>query len=95
MNACGHHHVGHIGILGVDKKGEEWYQLTIGGSAEERTRLGRKIGPSVPKAEVARTVAAILDVYIERRRPEETFPETVERIGVAPFRERVYGGEGR
>ena len=95
MNACGHHHVGHVGILGVDKKGEEWYQITIGGSAEERTRLGRKIGPSVPKAAVARTVAAILDVYLAHRRPDEPFPDTVERIGIAPFRERVYGGEGR
>ena len=94
MNACGHHHVGHIGILGVDKKGEEWYQITIGGSAEERTRLGRKIGPSVPKADVARTVAALLDVYRAHRRPDEPFPDTVERIGVAPFRERVYGGKG-
>ncbi len=94
MNACGHHHVGHIGILGVDKKGEEWYQITVGGSAEERTRLGRKIGPSVPKAEVARTVAAILDVYLAHRRPDEPFPETVERIGVTPFRERVYRGDG-
>ena len=95
MNACGHHHVGHVGILGVDKKGEEWYQITIGGSAEERTRLGRKIGPSVPKAAVARTVASILDVYLAHRRPDEPFPDTVERIGIAPFRERVYGGEGR
>ena len=94
MNACGHHHVGHIGILGVDKKGEEWYQITIGGSSEERTRLGRKIGPSVPKADVARTVAALLDVYRAHRRPGEPFPDTVERIGTAPFRERVYGGKG-
>ena len=94
MNACGHHHVGHIGILGVDKKGEEWYQITIGGSAEERTRLGRKIGPSVPKADVARTVAALLDVYRAHRHPGEPFPDTVERTGVAPFRERVYGGKG-
>ena len=94
MNACGHHHVGHIGILGVDKKGEEWYQITIGGSAEERTRLGRKIGPSVPKAAVARTVAALLDAYRAHRHPGEPFPDTVERIGVAPFRERVYGGKG-
>ena len=93
MNACGHHHVGHIGILGVDKKGEEWYQITIGGSAEERTRLGRKIGPSVPKADVARTIAAILDVYLVHRRPDERFPDTVERIGVVPFREKVYSGE--
>ena len=96
MNACGHHHVGHIGILGVDKKGEEWYQITIGGSAEERIRLGHRLGPAVPKAEVARTVASILDVYLARRRPEERFPDTVERVGVAPFRERVYAaGDGR
>ena len=94
VNACGHHHVGHIGILGVDKKGEEWYQITIGGSAEERTRLGRRLGPAVPKPEVARTVAGILDVYLARRDTDERFPETVERIGVAPFRERVYGGAG-
>ena len=94
MNACGHHHVGHIGILGVDKKGEEWYQLTIGGSAEERTRLGRRLGPAVPKAAVARTVAGILDVYVAHRRSEESFPDAVERIGVTPFQERVYGGDG-
>ena len=93
MNACGHHHVGHIGILGVDKKGEEWYQITIGGSAEERTRLGREIGPSVPKTEVAWTIAAILDVYLVHRRPDERFPDTVERIGVVPFREKVYSGK--
>ena len=90
MNACGHHHVGHIGILGVDKKGEEWYQITIGGSAEERTRLGRKIGPSVPKIEVAQTISDILDVYIEQRHPEEKFPDTVDRIGITPFKEKVY-----
>ena len=95
MNACGHHHVGHIGILGVDKKGEEWYQITIGGSAEERTRLGRRLGPAVPKADVARTVAGILDVFAGHRLPDETFPDAVERIGVTPFRDRVYGGDGR
>jgi len=94
MNACGHHHVGHIGILGVDKKGEEWYQITIGGSAEERTRLGRRLGPAVPKADVARTVAGILDVFVAQRVADETFPDAVARIGVAPFRDRVYGGAG-
>ena len=92
MNACGHHHVGHIGILGVDKKGEEWYQITIGGSAEVRTRIGRRLGPAVPKADVARTVAGILDVFVAHRIADETFPDTVERIGVAPFRDRVYDG---
>ena len=91
MNACGHHHVGHIGILGVDKKGEEWYQITIGGSAEARTRLGRKIGPSVAKTDVASTIAKILDVYVEQRLPDETFPDTVERIDIDPFKEKVYG----
>ena len=94
VNACGHHHVGHIGILGVDKKGEEWYQITIGGSAEERTRIGRRLGPAVPKADVALTVAGILDVFVARRVPDETFPNAVQRIGVAPFRNRVYGGAG-
>ena len=94
MNACGHHHVGHIGILGVDKKGEEWYQITIGGSAEERTRLGRRLGPAVPKADVARTIAAILDVYLAHRHPDERFPDAVERIGVTSFREKIYGGDG-
>ena len=95
MNACGHHHVGHIGILGVDKKGEEWYQITIGGSAEERTRLGRRLGPAVPKAEVARTISDLLDVYLAHRRDDdESFPDTVERIGVNAFQEpnRVYQG---
>ena len=94
MNACGHHHVGHIGILGVDKKGEEWYQITIGGSAEQRTRLGRRLGPAVPKTEVAQTIAGILDVYVAHRRHDESFPDAVERIGVTPFREKVYGGDG-
>ena len=90
VNACGHHHVGHIGILGANKKGEEWYQITIGGSAEDRTRLGQKIGPSLPKAEVARTISKLLEVYIEQRQPNERFPDTVERIGVKPFKEKVY-----
>ena len=92
VNACGHHHVGHIGILGVDKKGEEWYQITIGGSAEERTRLGRRLGPAVPKADVARTISDLLDVYLAHRRDDESFPDTVERIGVNAFQERVYQG---
>ena len=90
MNACGHHHVGHIGILGVDKHGEEWYQITIGGSASGTSSLGTVIGPSVGKAEVADTIAKLLDVYVSQRREAETFLDTVRRIGVEPFRERVY-----
>ena len=94
MNACGHHHVGHIGILGVDKSGEEWYQITLGGSASERAALGEVIGPSVAKAEVAETIAKILDVYIERRAEDEPFIDTVQRVGIEPFRERVYAAAG-
>ncbi len=91
MNACGHHHVGHIGILGVDKHGEEWYQITIGGSAAANASLGEVIGPSVAKAKVAETVARIIDVYVEQRAgSDESFLHTVRRLGVAPFKERAY-----
>jgi sulfite reductase (NADPH) hemoprotein beta-component len=91
MNACGHHHVGHIGILGVEKRGEEWYQITLGGSASGQVSLGEVIGPSVPQAAVAATIATILAVYVEQREAvQETFLQTVRRIGVEPFRERVY-----
>ena len=90
MNACGHHHVGHIGILGVDKKGKEFYQLTLGGSAGNQARLGDRLGPAVPKAEVAETIDRILQVYLERREGEERFLETCLRIGMEPFRDRVY-----
>jgi sulfite reductase (NADPH) hemoprotein beta-component len=90
MNACGHHHVGHIGILGVDKHGEEWYQITLGGSASGVSSLGEVIGPSVAKGEVAETIARILDVYVEQREDGEEFLQTVRRVGVEPFSERVY-----
>ena len=90
MNACGHHHVGNIGILGVEKSGEEWYQITIGGAAGADASLGTVIGPSVAKLEVAETIARLLDVYVEQREPEERFLDTVRRLGVKPFKERVY-----
>jgi sulfite reductase (NADPH) hemoprotein beta-component len=90
MNACGHHHVGHIGILGVDKHGEEWYQITLGGSARENSALGHVIGPSVAQNDVAETLARILDVYREQRVEDERFIDTVNRLGVKPFKERVY-----
>jgi sulfite reductase (NADPH) hemoprotein beta-component len=90
MNACGHHHVGHIGILGVDKNGEEWYHITIGGAAGADASLGHVIGPSVAKSMVAETIARLLAVYVERRQPEERFLDTVRRLGVRPFKERVY-----
>jgi sulfite reductase (NADPH) hemoprotein beta-component len=90
MNACGHHHVGHIGILGVDKHGEEWYQITLGGSVNGFTALGEVIGPSVPQAEVASTIERIVEVYRAEREDGERFIETVRRIGIKPFKERAY-----
>ncbi len=90
MNACGHHHVGNIGILGVDKGGQEWYQITIGGSAGADASLGTVIGPSVAKAAVPETIAQLLSVYVEQRQVDERFLDTVRRLGVKPFKERVY-----
>jgi len=91
MNACGHHHVGHIGILGVDKGGEEWYQITLGGSASgPDAALGQVIGPSVAHAEVAETIDRILNVYIAERDEGERFLDTFRRIGIKPFKARVY-----
>ena len=91
MNACGHHHVGHIGILGVDKNGEEWYQITLGGSASGAdAALGQVIGPSVAHADVAETIDRILNVYIAEREEGERFIDTFRRIGIKPFKARVY-----
>jgi sulfite reductase (NADPH) hemoprotein beta-component len=91
INACGHHHVGHIGILGVEKNGEEFYQITIGGRADEHAEVGTLIGPSVPYADVADVVEDIVEAYLAlRARPDELFVDTVKRLGVEPFRERVY-----
>ncbi|MGH6671485.1 MAG: nitrite/sulfite reductase [Xanthobacteraceae bacterium] len=91
INACGHHHVGHIGILGVEKNGEEFYQITLGGKADQNAMLGTLIGPAVPYAKVADVVEDIAATYLElRQRPDELFIETLERAGIEPFRERVY-----
>jgi sulfite reductase (NADPH) hemoprotein beta-component len=91
INACGHHHVGHIGILGVEKNGEEFFQITVGGRADEQAELGALLGPAVPYAEVADVVEDIVAAYLElRARPDEIFLDTVKRVGVEPFRERVY-----
>ena len=90
MNACGHHHVGHIGILGVDKHGEEWYQISLGGSANGFTALAEVIGPSVPRHEVAATIARLVEVYRRLRTEEERFIDTVRRVGLGPFREAAY-----
>src|SRR5450631_1887401 len=91
INACGHHHVGHIGILGVEKNGEEFYQITIGGRADEKAEVGTLIGPAVPYGEVADVVEDIVEAYLAlRARPDELFIDAVKRLGVEPFKERVY-----
>jgi len=93
MNACGHHHVGHIGVLGVDKKGEEWYQLTVGGDASNQAALGTRLGPAIAKDRVGDAVSDILEVYREQRSNDEQLLDTFRRIGIDPFKERVYAEE--
>jgi sulfite reductase (NADPH) hemoprotein beta-component len=90
INACGHHHVGHIGILGVDKKGEEFYQLTLGGSAAEDAAVGQALGPALPYDKVAEAVDTLVETYLRERRDGERFLDTFRRAGVAPFKEAVY-----
>ncbi len=93
VNACGHHHVGHIGILGVDKKGKEFYQFTLGGSSENDAVIGDRLGPAITKESVADTIAELIEVYIEHRTEEERFLDTYRRIGIYPFKQRVYKKE--
>ena len=90
INACGHHHVGHIGILGVDKKGEEFYQLTLGGSGAEDASVGKMLGPALPIDRVTDAVEAIVEAYLQHRQDGERFLDTLRRTGDAPFREAVY-----
>ncbi len=92
VNACGHHHIGHIGILGVDKNNEEWYQITLGGREGNRSAIGKVIGPSFAAADIPDTISRLLETYIRLRNEEELFIDTVERVGLGPFRIAVYGG---
>ena len=90
INACGHHHVGHIGILGVDKKGEEFYQLTLGGSGAEDASVGKMLGPALPYDKVAGAIDTLVEVYLRERQDGERFLDTYRRTGVEPFKEAVY-----
>ncbi|MBA4012215.1 MAG: sulfite reductase [Phenylobacterium sp.] len=90
INACGHHHVGHIGILGVDKKGEEFYQLTLGGSGAEDAAVGSMLGPALPADRVAPAIDTLVEVYLRERQGQERFLDTFRRTGVVPFKEAVY-----
>ena len=92
MNSCGHHHVGHIGILGVDKQGAEFYQISIGGSQGNAASLGKVIGPSFAQDEVPTVIVRLIETYLKHRDSEtEKFIDVVRRIGVPPFKEHVYG----
>jgi sulfite reductase (NADPH) hemoprotein beta-component len=90
INACGHHHVGHIGILGVDKKGEEFYQLTLGGADGDDAALGQILGPALPSERVSGAVDQIVEAYLTERHEGERFIDTFRRTGLAPFKEAVY-----
>lgn len=90
MNGCAHQSVGHIGILGVDKKGVEWYQLTLGGSSENEAAIGERLGPAIAKDQVASAITTILDVYVKQRLADESFLDMVKRVGITPFKEQVY-----
>ncbi len=91
INACGHHHVGHIGILGVEKKDQEFFQITLGGKGNAKARLGELIGPAIPETEVVDVVERLVDTYLSLRTgPGETFIAAVERLGVEPFKDSAY-----
>jgi sulfite reductase (NADPH) hemoprotein beta-component len=90
MNACGHHHIGHIGILGVDKKGQEFYQVCLGGSQSKEASIGNILGPSFKQEDMPDVIDTILSTYVTLRLEEENFLETYRRVGIDPFKERVY-----
>ena len=90
INACGHHHVGHIGILGVDKKGTEFYQISLGGSADEQASLGDITGQAFTEDKVVDAVDTIVETYLNLRQPEERFLDTYRRVGMSPFKEQLY-----
>ena len=90
INACGHHHVGHIGILGVDKKGEEFFQITLGGDATETAALGAIVGPAFAYGEIVDAVETLVDTYVDLRREGERFLDTYRRVGLEPFKEKLY-----
>ncbi len=93
INACGHHHVGHIGILGVDKKGTEFFQITLGGSADEKAAVGEIVGPAFTEDEAVEAVETIVETYQELRRKDERFLDTWRRVGTAPFKDRLYASD--
>ena len=90
INACGHHHVGSIGVLGVDKDGSEWYQVSIGGAQGNNAAIGKIIGPSFSAGQMPEVIGRLLNVYVQNRFEDERFVDTAQRLGIAPFKEHVY-----
>ncbi len=90
MNACGHHHVGHIGILGVDKKGQEFYQISLGGDATQNAQIAQILGPSFNREDVPDVIEQIIDLFVEQREHGEHFIDCIRRIGIEPFKQRIY-----
>ena len=90
MNACGHHHVADIGILGVDKKGKEWYQITLGGDSGKDASIGERVGPAIPRQHIVRAILNILDTYLDIRQCDESFGECYRRVGLKPYQENLY-----
>ena len=100
MNSCGHHHAGHIGILGVDKDGDEWYQVSLGGAdgsdaGRGRSAIGKVIGPSFRADDMPDVISRLVDIYLGQREADERFTDTVARLGIAPFKSGIYGGSSR
>ncbi len=95
INSCGHHHVGNIGVLGVDKDGEEWYQITLGGDQGNHAAIGKVIGPSFYANEIPDVMTSIINTYVEQRTSDEPFIETYRRLGVTPFKEAAYQNNGK
>lgn len=95
INSCGHHHVGNIGVLGVDKDGEEWYQITLGGEQGNDAAIGKVMGPSFYANEIPDVITSIIDTYVGQRAEDEPFIETYRRLGVTPFKEAAYQNHGK
>ena len=95
INSCGHHHVGNIGVLGVDKDGEEWYQITLGGEQGNNASIGKVIGPSFYANEIPDVMTSLINTYVEQRAADEPFIETYRRLGVTPFKEAAYKNNGK
>ena len=90
INACGHHHVGHVGLLGVDRRGEEYYQVTLGGSADENASIGEIVGPAIPYDEVVDAIERVVETYVDLRTNNESFIDAYRRVGKQPFKENLY-----